>query len=146
MIRWICSKPYKLVWSIIPVVLVSLLISPREIVTLQLHNAYFIVSILQLVTIFSIFLVVISSLYWLLKDFRLMCWISICHVLTTIISLTLFTLAVALHIKTLENDFQFHSALNVLVWITILSFGTAQLLFIFNLLTGMRIGKRKNNG
>ena len=146
MIRWICSKPYKLIWSLIPIVLVSYLISPREIVPLQLHYAYFIVSILQLATNLSILLVLIDSLYWLLKDFRLMCWISICHVLTTIISLTLFTSVAAQEIKTLENNFQFHRTLNALVWITILSLGMAQLLFISNLIIGIRRGKRENTG
>lgn len=87
LINQVLSKPYKLIWLVIPIILGLSTIGSNGSIDIQMHDTYFVISSFHIGILFSIILGIIGFIYWLVKGKKLVNWMTAIHLLTTILAL-----------------------------------------------------------
>jgi len=107
-----------------------LLIGLKKTMDIQMHDTYFVIALIHVGILFSIILGVIGLLYWLMRKKKLINWMTIVHVFTTIASFVSILIGAMLATKIFFLQIDILSPLSIIILIGLLS----QLLFLFNLI------------
>ena len=83
-------KPYKLLWYTILLIVLLTLIDPKSSLSIQMHATYFVMRTYDFTLLFTIILSVTGGLYWLLRNSRLINWLSYLHIFLTVVCCLVF--------------------------------------------------------
>ena len=117
------ETPYKETWSIIPILLIFA-IGLNAPINIQLHDTYIALDSISIGILLSITLGAIGFCYWLMRKKKLINWLTVIHLLTTVSS---FILIVSLGLQKI-NDYQF-----AIIAVAVVS----QFFFVVNLVIGL---------
>jgi len=127
-------------WTILVTGSIPLLFSESSF-DLQWHDTYFVIAGIHLSIVLSLFLVVLASIYWLLRDYHLIHILTIFHVFVTISSIIGIDILTILQSLWLENDIQFYFKLNRIGIILLVILLTTQIFLFINIIVGLIRGK-----
>ena len=140
-------KAYIFFWGAIPFLLVASLVSPNSAFDIQLQDTYFVIPISQFFFLVAFLFLLLGLGYWWVKNKPLNKWLTLIHVVITILALpiTWLLLKEGMHMQGLGYHTNPPSAkveliqqnYQRLIFMLIL-FGGVQLLFITNLILGCR--------
>jgi len=90
----ITQKPHFVFWILIPVLLLIGYIDSNETIAINIHDTYFVITMLNLGVLLSIMCGIIGLGYWVVIKLnrRLVNWLTIIHLIITVISLCLILL------------------------------------------------------
>tara|TARA_R110002051_G_scaffold91370_2_gene160703 strand:- start:23409 stop:23840 length:432 start_codon:yes stop_codon:yes gene_type:complete len=90
----ITQKPHFVFWILIPVLLLIGYIDSNETIAINIHDTYFVITMLNLGALLSIMCGIIGLGYWVIIKLnrRLVNWLTIIHLIITVISLCLILL------------------------------------------------------
>ncbi len=90
----ITQKPHFVFWILIPVLLLIGYIDSNETIAINIHDTYFVITMLNLGVLLSIMCGIIGFGYWVVIKLnrRLVNWLTIIHLIITVISLCLILL------------------------------------------------------
>ncbi|WP_299800096.1 hypothetical protein [uncultured Maribacter sp.] len=90
----ITQKPHFVFWILIPVLLLIGYIDSNETIVINIHDTYFVITMLNLGVLLSIMCGIIGLGYWVVIKLnrRLVNWLTIIHLIITVISLCLILL------------------------------------------------------
>ncbi len=138
------NSPHKILFISILIFLTLPMINFKSRMDIQLLDTYAVMSTLGVALFFSIYFVIIGSVYYFMKDIKLVLWATKIHIITTIftavlvIALSLFfkeAMSVSKHAFRMTNQF---------FYIIFLIFVLSQFLFLSNILYSLfRIVKIK---
>lgn len=148
--KYIQSKPYILLLALIVVLLSLGFYRADEFIDVNIHDTYFVISWKHLMILISLIFGLLALIYFsLLKfRFRLKNWMTISHVLMSIIGLiTVFTLSVIIRenvpgdYTALMGNIKFNERIGFAILISIFVFLGAQLLFFANVIYALIKGR-----
>ena len=138
------NSPHKILFISIPIFLALSMINYKSRMDIQLLDIYAVMSTLGVALFFSIYFVIIGSVYYFVKDIKLVLWATKIHIITTfftavlVIALSLFfkeAMGLSNHAFRMTNQF---------FYIIFLIFVLSQFLFLSNILYSLfRIVKIK---
>ncbi|MCP3927934.1 MAG: hypothetical protein GY705_02400 [Bacteroidetes bacterium] len=143
------KQPYKIIWWAIPIVLGISLIKKNFAIDIQMHDTYFIIDSTHAGILLSIFLIILGVIYWLTKNLKLINWMTIFHVLVSIlIILSILFFLMNPNIVSENHDiknfnFEYHRRVNQMVLAGISVWILSQLIFIINLTVSIIRNQRK---
>lgn len=140
----ISNKPYKPIWYSILFVLGLSLLSLNNTIDIQLHATYYVIASIYIGLFFSICLGVIGVTYWLVRDKRLVNWMTIIHVIITISTILFIMLIGLVFEKLIDRDFEAIRASNQIMFAAISIAILVQLAFVVNLVLSLARDIRKN--
>ena len=123
------NKPQKVVWTFIIVVAAIMITKRVLILDVQMYNAYFGFGPIQTGILISAFLGLIGLIYWLMRNKKLVDWMTIIHVIVT---LFIFLGLMIFYIST-GNNTDHHRIINQIFPIVISILGLTQILFLINI-------------
>ncbi len=126
-------KPYKVLWTFIPVLLALSLLNPSSLMDIQMHDTYFVIATIYIVVLASLFLLVTGFAYWLFRNKTLVTSLTVSHIILTIIAFLSLVFLGLTSQKILPHGFTFNVSISILL---ILVF--SQFIFIINLLFSLR--------
>ncbi len=135
----IYSKPYKSFWISVPIIIILSVIGHENLLDIQLHDTYFVISALYIGLTLSILSGTIGIIYYVARHLKLINWITVLHVSVTLLAFTVMMIDVVL----MKNYIGRSGSLtinNVIVSLFLLGLGV-QPLFIMNI--GLGIFKAK---
>jgi len=130
-------RSYTFLWWCIPVLFIPMIMGTDTYFDLQLHDTYIVFGTLHLSIIFSIVLVVLGGLYWLLKDYPLIMPLKFLHVLGTPLLVLGFVVLAILQTIYRGKDFEMFQQLISFAAMLFIIFIVLQCLFILNLMFGI---------
>ena len=136
-------KPYKILWWTIPIIFLPLLLGSESAFDIQLHDSYYVIDSLYLALLISAILLVVGGIYWLLKNYKLINFLSAIHyVLTT---MSTFGIAIVSISQTLSrgNNMEYWKPLLSIGLILIGLLVTVQIIFVTNVIIGLFRGKKQ---
>lgn len=144
MMNQILRKPYKSLWLAVPMILGLSIIGFDRTIDIQMYDTYFVISSIHIGIFFSIILGIIGFIYWLIRNKRLVNWMTAFHVLATISTLVLVVLTGLLFKKAIQGDFETFGTVNQIMFAIILMAILSQLVFVTNLVLSLMGNKQKN--
>jgi len=123
------NKPHKVVWSFILVVLAIVIVKRVVMIDVQMHDTYIVFSPIELGAMISAFLGLFGMIYWLMRNKKLIDWMTIVHVIVSFIIILIFMI---IFTSTGKNS-EFYRMVDQ-YFPTILSLlGLTQILFLINI-------------
>ncbi len=139
-------KAYKILWWTIPLIFIQITLGTESTFDLQLHDTYFVFSSWHITILFSLILGLLGGLYWILKSFKLVQFLSIIHAVGTSLSLIGIALIAILQTIYRSNHLELFTQLNSIGIIAILIFLIIQIIFIINIVVCLIREKRRPAG
>ena len=133
MFKLIARHPHKVIWSVLPLLLGLSILGFNKTIDLQFHDTYFVISWLHIGALLSITFSILGLVYWWFRNTQLIQWMTIVHVITTLIfALLFFALLV------FSKYFMLRSILvaSKVAYIVVFSLGLfilGQIAFVFNI-------------
>lgn len=127
------KQPYLYFWVSIPM-LILLIFFPGagEAFDFQLHDTYLVLSRLYFSTIFAVYFGFVGLMYWIFRNIRLRNWMTVAHVVGTVLPPILFMLIVGISGKQFGVELSFDGMFIIgLIWLLL------QLIFLINLVGGL---------
>ena len=140
----VINKPYKTIWYSIFFLFGLSIIGWDNTIDIQLHDTYFVIASIHIGVLFSIYLGIIGIIYWLIRKKTLVDWMTVIHVVITILTFALIIITGLIFQKTIEGDFETFRTVNQILFVVILIALLSQLMFIINLAFGSIRNKPKN--
>ena len=90
----ITQAPHFMFWILIPIILLIGLLKPDKTLDINIHDTYIIIALLHLAVLISIIFGILGLGYWVVIKLnkRLVNWLTIIHLIITVISLCLIIL------------------------------------------------------
>lgn len=134
----IAQKPYQILWLTIPLIFILFFFSNLNMnsaIDIQMHDAYFVISAFHIAIFLSIVLGLLGSIYFLVRKRKLVSWMTVIHILTTVFLFVLLALQWVIPPLRLPIDYHFSmlEIVNNVIFILFLAFFVGQVLFILNL-------------
>ena len=108
-----------------------------------MHDTYFVIASIHIGLLFSVLLGIIGLIYWLIRNKRLVNWMTAIHVTSTILTFALIILTGLIFKKVIESDFETFRTINQILFAIILYAFLSQLIFITNLILSLIKSKEK---
>jgi len=134
--KLLLTKPYKIFWLSIPILLAISIMGMNQTTDIQLHDTYFVIDVVHVGILFSVIAGLIGLLYWLFRNKRLVNWMTFSHVITTSLFLLLFMVNSVFN-KSEWSDFNSYTIINRFHFFIILIVFLNQLLFLSNLVISL---------
>lgn len=148
MIKYILNKPHFLFLALTLIILTCGFIKPNETFIFNIHDTYFVIKYSNLAIILSLFYGLLSIIYFALikSSFSLVRWMTILHVVISIIGLILILFQLIRDIKSgdfesLIADMNFNNKIIWSIWISFFNIIGIQVLFIINGITAIVKGR-----
>jgi heme/copper-type cytochrome/quinol oxidase subunit 1 len=132
----IINKPYKAIWYSILFLFGLSIIGWDNTTDIQLHDTYIVISSIHIGVLFSIYLGIIGIIYRLIRKKKLVDWMTVIHVVITILTFALIIIKGLIFQKIIEGDFETYRTVNKVLFVVILIALLSQLIFITNLIFG----------
>ena len=140
--KQIWDKPYQYIWLAIPLILGLSLFGLNAYIDLQFHDTYLVFALFQIGLLISIVLGAIGFIYWTIRHVKLINWMTLIHVLSTMTTFALYLMIGILSVE-FEADFDaFRSARPILFVISLLAI-ISQLIFLTNMVLSLIRNKKK---
>ncbi len=139
----IVNKPYKPIWYSILLLIVLSMIGFNNAIDIQLHDTYFVIALIHTGILFSIYLGIIGIIYWLIRNKRLVNWMTVTHVVTTNSTFTLIIITGLIFKKVIEGNIETFRIVNQILFVLIIIALLSQLIFITNLVMVLLMNKPK---
>ena len=118
---------YKLIWISTLLLLGLCFLGVNKLIDIQLYDSYFVISIFHLGLVCSGYLALTGFIYWLVRNKRLLSWMTVSHIFITI--LTFFMLVIlSLKLRVVNEK---------ILLLLVMFFVSGQLVFIFNVIFGL---------
>lgn len=130
----ILQKPYKVIWLSIPILLILSLIDIGSALDIQMHDTYFVITSFHLGILLSIILALIGFLYWLVKEKRLINWMTFIHVIVTLLTFLIIVLAGLSFKNLVQSDFGMFRVINQLIFVLVFVSIVSQIVLLINLI------------
>ncbi len=137
MLKLIKNKPYKLLWSVIPVILTLSFFEFNREVDLQLHDTYIVMRPINVALLLSIFAGLTGLVYWLMRNKKLVDWLMIFHVIITIVAILIIVIYILFLNNILSKNIDSFETIHQSVLYVVLIFMMSQLLFLVNIGIGL---------
>lgn len=136
-------KPYQILWGAIPMIFLTIAITPDKSFDLQLHDTYFVIPSIHMALLISIYLILIGSIYWLVREYKTIRILDTIHSIVT--SFGLFAISIIVFAQTIkpENAIRGFTILNSIAMVILALLIFVQIIFIINLIIGIIRGKQK---
>lgn len=133
------SRPYQLFWGSIPLIWLATLLLPAEAIDIQFHDTYWVIAYYHLVIPITILLGDIGLLYWLFRKKGLIQWMTIFHVLITILPILVLFIAYGFPREDEIGEYIEGDTIsrNLFYLSLLLVFIFGQILFVLNLLIAL---------
>jgi len=150
MIKYILNKPHFLFVALTLIILTCGFIKPNETFIFNIHDTYFVIKYSDLAIILSLFYGLLSIIYFALikSSFSLVRWMTILHVVISIIGLILICVLFQLirdiksgDFESLITDMNFNNKIIWSIWISFFNIIGVQILFIINAITAIVKGR-----
>ncbi|MCB0628588.1 MAG: hypothetical protein KDD15_02615 [Lewinella sp.] len=128
------KQPYKILWLTIPLIFLICIFGWYNTVDLQLHDKYFIFEIFHLGILLSSILSIMGLLYWLVRNKKLVQWMTMFHLTTTLFCVVVLLIAALLISNTFVLLYQPHMLSNIFILLFILVIVLGQVFFLINLI------------
>jgi len=125
-----------MIWLAIPLIL-GLTLFGGSTIGIQLHDRYFVVSSIYVGMFFAICLGLIGFIYWLVRNKRLINWVTVVHVIMTIAVFVLIVLTNLTFEKAIQANFSTFRIVDKILFAVILFAAFTQLAFIANLILSL---------
>ena len=102
--KQIWDKPYQYIWLAIPLILGLSLFGLNAYIDLQFHDTYLVFALFQIGLLISIVLGAIGFIYWTIRHVKLINWMTLIHVLSTMTTFALYLMIGILSVE-FEADF-----------------------------------------
>lgn len=135
------NEPFKVVWGIIPIILILGLIGVNSNLDLQLHDTYFVIAAVHIGILFVIILGIIGWIYWRTSAKKLVPWMTLTHTIATVVSFVLIMLAASFFKELVSTNVAMFRAINQLIFLMLLIALLSQVVFIINLIISTRQDK-----
>lgn len=140
----ILNKPYQSIWGTIPLILGLSMIGINSAIDLQLHDTYFVIASIHIGILFSFILGIIGSIYWLIRHKKLINWMTLFHVMSTISTFVLIIITGLVYKEAIGGDFDtFRIVKQILVTLILIAL-FSQVIFMTNLVLSLISNKNKN--
>lgn len=138
---WINSKPYHILWGGIPMIFLTIAITPEKTFDLQLHDSYFVISSIHMALFVSIYLILLGTIYWLVKKYKTVSILNTIHSTVTVFGL--LSISIIIFVETINpaNAIRGFTLLNSIGMVIFALIILVQLIFIINLTIGIIRGK-----
>ena len=128
------TKPHKLAFFAIPIILALALINLQSKIDIQVFDTYFVLTTLQLAMVFTLVLAVSGSVYFFLRNKILFPWMTQTHIVSTV-STCILSICLSLYFtKALGILRYMFYMMNNVFFLLFLIFTLSQLLFLTNIL------------
>lgn len=84
--NWISTKPYKIFWGVLPIVVIIGFVISRNSIDLQMHDTYFVIGVCTIALYSGVWFSIVGLLYFLFSDRKLIHWMSALHVVCSILA------------------------------------------------------------
>jgi len=121
------NEAHKTIWLAIPFILVLTLKSVNKAFDIQLHDTYFASNMLSVGVFFTVLLGLNGLIYWLMRNKKLVKWMTLSHVFMTIMS-TYFLIIQASFFDELNNQLSLFAGFVLLL---------GQVIFVGNMMIGL---------
>lgn len=128
------TQPYRYFWAFIPFVIGLSLLGQRDTIDIQMHDTYFVVDLTHMAFFYSTILVVLGLLYWWFRKRQLINWITVLHVVVSLITILVLQASSLLVPHFVSLNYELYQKVNQLITMLMLAFILAQLLFVLNLI------------
>lgn len=115
------------------IIFILAIVNPNEFIDIQLHDTYFVISPIHLGAILSFYLGLTGIIYWLLRKLSCVKWMTITHIIFTILACVFFQIFSLISSKFIEID---NNAIRIMYQIVtvIILFGIlSQVIFVVNI-------------
>ena len=103
--RYINRKPYKVIWFSIPLVVILSMFKVDSSLDVHLHNTYYVVHSIHIGIILSVMLGIIGLIYWILRNVKLINWLTTIHTVNTTLTFCIIALICSIYSK--GSDFEY---------------------------------------
>lgn len=133
------NKPYQLFWGSILLVWLAVLFLPVEAIDIQWHDTYLVIAYYHLAIFLTVLLVGIGLLYWFFRKKELIQWMTIFHILITILSILILFIRYGFPKEDGLGDYiEADTIGSSLFYLSLLlAFIFGQILFVLNLLMAL---------
>lgn len=131
----ILNRPYLIFWMSLPILLLFGLSNRNEIITINIHDTYYVFSRIDLTFVISILFVIIGIGYWLMlkTNKKLSKWLNLIHMTLTFGGLLLIWIFAQFFRESIMQ-YTFNNNLTLAIYLTTLITISGQLLFLINLI------------
>lgn len=140
--RYIIEKPYMIFWIFIPVILILGAFGWDNSMDIQYHATYYVISVEYTVITFMITSGLLSLVYYLIGRRTLISWMTIGHVIATIISF-LALLIINILFQSLIKDPSAFRRLNKIVYLLLFIISFSQIIFLVNVILALIRNNKK---
>ncbi len=133
------NQPHQLFWASILLIWLAVLCLPTEAIDIQIHDTYFVIAYYHWALFLTIFLGGIGLLYWFFRKKGMIRWMTIFHILITIIPTVFLFIWYGFPTGKFANSYIETDKVGRVIgyWIIILLFLLGQIFFIINLLKAL---------
>jgi heme/copper-type cytochrome/quinol oxidase subunit 1 len=148
----ITNKPYLIFWLSIPLIMLSGIISSIDDLVFNVHDTYYVFSLLELNILVSILFGIIGLGYWMIIRInkRLSVWMNLIHIVLTFGGILLIWILGQFYRKpeteTLLSDFEINNNLDHAIFIAVLIVISVQVFYLINISLGIIKKKNKTSG
>lgn len=128
------SNPHKIAFVCIPIFLAISMINYKSRMDIQLLDTFIVVSALGTAVFFSMCLAVIGSVYYFIRQIKLVLWATKIHIITSIFSAVLVIALSLLFKEAISLSDDAFQMISQLFYIIFLVFVLSQFLFLSNIL------------
>jgi heme/copper-type cytochrome/quinol oxidase subunit 1 len=132
--KTLIHQPYKIIWASIPLIFLLSFLRPDDTFDFQMHDTYFVMASIHIVIAIAILLLVIGFAYWLFRNKKLVNWMTLGHVIPTILILLLIAFFSMTSNNWRDMGYEYFRRINNMVVISFLLFVLLQLLLLVNLI------------
>ena len=145
MVNSIINRPQVFMWYSIPVLLILGLLRLNTALDIQMHDTYYVIYSLHLSIFFSLILAINGLLYYLMRKYHLIKWITLMHVVVTLALFFIMILMVCFRAKWIEPDLRTYRTTIQTVLLPLIVVVFLQILFLANLIISLIRKKEKSN-
>ncbi len=131
------NRPYIPIFATILLILVLAMFNSKDFIDIQLHDMYLVITPIHLSILLSIYLGIVGIVYWLLREKKLVPWMTILHVTCTILVCVFFQIFSLKSNNFIEVDFITSRIMNQILMVVILTSFLSQVIFAMNIFVSL---------
>lgn len=129
--NFILNKPYKVIWYSIPFLLLLSAVKLSQALDFQFHDTYVVISLLHIGIFLAIILLILGLIYWLMRRRKLVSWLTVLHLVGTIIPFFTVIFLGLYYDRTLIGGHQMYNSFHANFVIIAFLIGVVSQLFFF---------------
>lgn len=139
----ITDKPHLIFWISIPIIILIGMLNRNEMLNVNTYDTYFVFSITDLTMVVSSLFAIIGFGYWIMLKVnrKLSKWLNLIHIALTFGGI-MFIRILAQLFREPMLEYEFNNYLTLIITLIILLMIVGQLIFLINIIYGLRTKKK----